>query len=199
MLTNIPGALSGAALLALLSTARRKNSRFFHQRPHQIILLGLTSFGGLQRARVAAKRYHLDLHKRVERKRVENFVEFTRIVDIEDADVHVLARDAYLRPARSTVHRRPSLRGDWQKNSSSECSAPEWTLIFIVRSRHATCTTEPKLGASTGTTVIAKLRSLSVSAAEICLRPSRNGGHRTFTLHRAYEKFWLSLNPNEGA
>jgi hypothetical protein len=92
MLTNIPGALSGAALLALLSTARRKNSRFFHQRPHQIILLGLTSFGGLQRARVAAKRYHLDLHKRVERKRVENFVEFTRIVDIEDADVRVPAR-----------------------------------------------------------------------------------------------------------
>src|SRR5271167_1318855 len=67
MLTNIPGALSGAALLASLSTARRKNSRFFHQRPHQIILPGLTSFGGLQRARVAAKRYHLDLHKRVER------------------------------------------------------------------------------------------------------------------------------------
>jgi len=87
MLTNIPGALSGAALLALLSTARRKNSRFFHRRLHQIILLGPTSFGGLPRARVAAKRYHLDLHKRVERKLVENFVEFTRIVDIEDADV----------------------------------------------------------------------------------------------------------------
>src|SRR5271155_4444053 len=67
MLTNIPGALSAAALLALLSTARRENSRFFHQRPHQIILPGFTSFGGLQRARVAAKRYHLDLHKRVER------------------------------------------------------------------------------------------------------------------------------------
>src|ERR1700691_4776518 len=51
-----------------------------------------SSFGGrLERARMMAESSHLYVHKGVKGQRVQNFVEFVRVLHIENAHVCILA------------------------------------------------------------------------------------------------------------
>src|SRR5271154_4785081 len=91
-----------AALASSISRSQTSSSLSLPSMFHRICIKKIigsypqcfSSFGGrLERTRMVAEGGHLNPHKGVKGQRVQNFVEFIRVLHIENADVCVLAGD----------------------------------------------------------------------------------------------------------